>query len=117
MILLKSEGILHTESEFGVCYDVLMKGGPGSYLLQVKFWQTPFHLLGGGPKPSSEKDGESGHMPPSSMPMMTSPSKGSSSGGVRGKPKKSHDLVVRSLCVLLGKTDTMPSMPEGKGNK
>jgi hypothetical protein len=53
-----------------------------SYLLQVKFWHTPFHLLGGGPKPSSEKDGESGHMPVSSMPTMISPSNGSSSVGV-----------------------------------
>jgi len=51
-------------------------------LLHVKFWQTPFHRLGGGPKPSSEKDGESNHMPVSNMPTMTSPSKGSSSGGV-----------------------------------
>jgi len=55
---------------------------PCPYLLHVKFWQAPFHLLGGGPKPSSEKDGESGHMPVSSMPTMTSPSSGSSSLGV-----------------------------------
>jgi len=65
-----------------MCDGIMEEEGHISYLLQVKFWQTPFHLLGGGPKPSSEKDGESGHMPPSSMPMMTSPSKGSSSGGV-----------------------------------
>jgi hypothetical protein len=53
-----------------------------SYLLHVKLWHVPFHLLGGGPKLSSEKDGESGHIPVSSIPMMMSPSSGSSSTDV-----------------------------------
>jgi hypothetical protein len=45
---------------------------------------------------------------------MTSPSSGSSSLGVLGKPKKSQDLVVKGLRVLLGKTDTTPFIPKGK---
>jgi hypothetical protein len=64
------------------------------YLLHVKLRHAPFHLLGGGPKPSSEKDGESGHRPVSSMPMMTSPSSSRLRFAVLGKPRKSHDLVV-----------------------
>ena len=45
----------------------------------MKLWHVPFHLLGGGSKPSSEKDGESGHIPVLSIPTTTSPSSGSSS--------------------------------------
>lgn len=82
-----------------------------AYLLHVKLRQAPFHLLGGGPRPSSEKEGESGHTPVSSMPMMTSPSSSRLRVTVSGKPRKSHDLVVRGWCVLLGKIDTTPSMP------
>jgi hypothetical protein len=66
------------------------------YLLQVKLEQAPFHLGGGGGRPSSEKDWDSGQMPVSTMPMMTSFSKGSGSAWCcgSGRPMKSHDLVV-----------------------
>ena len=88
-----------------------------SYLLHVKLWHVPFHLLGGGPKPSSEKDGEPGHIPVSSIPMITSPSSGSSSMGVWGKSRKSQDLVVKRSRVLLGKTETTSFMPKGNKEK
>jgi len=59
------------------------------------------------PKPSSEKDGESGHTPVSIMPTMTS----TSVGRLRlWKPRKSHDLVVWSWYVRLWKTDTISSV-------
>jgi len=78
--------------------------------LQVKLWQAPFHRLGGGPKPSSEKDGEFGHTPVSIMPTMTSASVGRLRRAVSGKPRKSHDLVVWSWYVRLWKTDTISSV-------
>ena len=81
-------------------------------MLQVKLRQAPFHLPGGGPRPASEKDGESGHTPVSSMPTMTSPSVGRLRRAFLGKPRKSHDLVVWSWYVRLGNTETTPSVPE-----
>jgi hypothetical protein len=53
----------------------------------------------------------------SSIPMMMSPSSGSSSTDVWGKPKKSQDLVVKRSSVLLGKTETTPFMPKDNKEK
>lgn len=64
-----------------------------TYLLQVKLWHDPFHLVGGGPNPSSLKLLDSGQTPESITPTIISLSK----FVLRiccEKPMKSHDLVV-----------------------
>ena len=84
------------------------------YLLQVKFLpplQAPFHFFGAGPKPSSLKLSDSGQIPLSMTPTMISLSTLRFLVIDWFKPMKSQDLVVWSWRVLLGKTDTTPSMP------
>ena len=56
-------------------------------------WHVPFHLDGGGPNPSSLKLADSGQIPVSSMPMITSLSY-DALFAVTGKPMKFHDFVV-----------------------
>ena len=73
--------------------------------------QTPFHFLGGAPKPSSWKLADSGQIPVSRTPMMTSLSAAGLWLEFSLKPIKSQDLVIRRWRVLLGKTDTTPFMP------
>ena len=83
------------------------------YLLQVKLveaWHLPFHLLGGGPNPLSLKLSDSGQIPVSNTPIMTSLSVVGLSTCL-GRPRKSHDLVVWSSFFWLGNTDTTPSIP------
>ena len=83
------------------------------YLLQVKLveaWHLPFHLLGGGPNPLSLKLSDSGQIPVSYTPIMTSLSVVGLSTCL-GRPRKSHDLVVWSSFFWLGNTDTTPSIP------
>jgi len=76
----------------------------------LELWQVPFHLLGGGPNPLSLKLSDSGQIPESSTPMMTSLSVVALSA-CSGKPIKSHDLVVWSCFFSLGKTATTLSCP------
>ena len=83
------------------------------YLLQVKLveaWHLPFHLLGGGPNPLSLKLSDSGQIPVSNTPIMTSLSVVGLSTCL-GRPRKAHDLVVWSSFFWLGNTDTTPSIP------
>ena len=70
----------------------------------------PFHLVGGGPYPSSLKLADSGQIPVSSIPTIMSLSVVVLLAST-GKPMKSHDLVVRSFFFPFGNTDTTPSMP------
>ena len=83
------------------------------YLLQVKLveaWHLPFHLLGGGSNPLSLKLSDSGQIPVSNTPIMTSLSVVGLSTCL-GRPRKSHDLVVWSSFFWLGNTDTTPTIP------
>ena len=82
-----------------------------AYLLHFILMQSPFHLLGRGPKPSSLKDLDSGQIPVSNIPIITSLSNAGFRLTVSGKRRKSQDLVVWGLRFLLGKTDTTPSIP------
>lgn len=80
------------------------------YLLQVKLeeaWQVPFHLVGGGPNPLSSKLADSGQIPLSSTPTMMSRSI-VALRTFRGKPIKSHDLVVWRFLFRFGNTDATP---------
>lgn len=86
----------------------------GVYLLHFKFSQAPFHLLGGGPNPSSLKDADSGQIPVSITPTMMSLSNGKFRFTLSGKLKKSHDLVVLGCKFLLGNTETTPLVPAYK---
>jgi hypothetical protein len=68
-----------------------------NYLLQVKLEppaQVPFHFAGGGPYPESLKLSDSGQIPLSITPTITSLSTVGFRFTVSVKPIKSHDLVV-----------------------
>ncbi|XP_022864826.1 uncharacterized protein LOC111384741 [Olea europaea var. sylvestris] len=115
--------LIHVQISFLlVNFDMLMQVFivyMAAYLLQVKFekaWQLPFHLLGGGPNPSSLKLSDSGQIPVSNIPKITSLSIFVLSTSSRN-PMKSHDLVVWSCFLVLGNTDTTVSMPNHLGNK
>ena len=71
----------------------------------------PLHFFGGGLNPSSLKLSDSGQIPVSMTPTMTSLS-AELLATFCVKRIKSHDLVVWSFFSLLGKIDTIPSMPE-----
>lgn len=73
-----------------------------------------YHLLhiGTGPRPTSVKLLDSGQIPVSRIPIITSLSIVKFRRTFTGKPVKSHDSVVRSWRVLLGNTDTTSSCPE-----
>ena len=73
----------------------------------------PFHLLGGGPNPLSLKLSDSGQIPVSSIPTIISLSVVVPLA-FRGKPMKSHDLVVWSCIFSFGNTDTIPFMPDNE---
>lgn len=81
------------------------------YLLQMKLsavgGQVPFHFAGGGPNPTSLKLLDSGQIPVSRTPMMTSLSVVEWLNA-RGNPTKSHDLVVCNCLVCDSNIETIP---------
>ena len=74
-------------------------------------WQVPLHLVGGGPNPVSLKLSDSGQIPVSITPIITSLSVVDLSTFWEN-PMKSHDLVVCSFNFLFGNTETTPLIPE-----
>ena len=74
-------------------------------------WQVPLHLVGGGPNPVSLKLSDSGQIPESITPIITSLSVVALSTFWEN-PMKSHDLVVCSFNFLFGNTETTPLIPE-----
>ena len=77
----------------------------------AKTWQVPLHLVGGGPNPVSLKLSDSGQIPESNTPIITSLSVVALSTFWEN-PMKSHDLVVCSFNFLFGNTETTPLIPE-----